>query len=115
PVRRCRARRARPPLRATLVSRLELVVPARYPTRLVRLPGEARWYETPEEALELAAGCDAIWVSGFTAADVIGQILRSAPRLRWFHYSSTGVDHLPLELFRERGVLFTNGAGLYAQ
>jgi phosphoglycerate dehydrogenase-like enzyme len=97
------------------VSRLELVVPARYRARLVDLPGEARWYDTSEEALELAAGCDAIWVSGFTSADVIGQILRSAPRLRWFHYSSTGVDHLPLELFRERGVLFTNGAGLYAQ
>jgi len=94
---------------------LNLVLPARYRARLDDLPCEALWYETPEDALELAAECDAIWVSGFTSADVIGQILQRSPRLKWFHYSSTGVDHLPLALFRERRVLFTNGAGLYSQ
>ena len=92
-----------------------LVLPARYRSLLAGRAGEALWYETPEEALELSAGCDVIWVSGFTSAVVIGQILEGAPRLRWFHYSSTGVDHLPLALFRKRRVLFTNGAGLYAQ
>jgi phosphoglycerate dehydrogenase-like enzyme len=94
--------------------RLTLVLPAKFRARLDDLPGEARWYETPEDALELAVESDAIWVSGFTSAEVIGQILERSPKLKWLHYSSTGVDHLPLALFRERGVLFTNGAGLYA-
>jgi len=94
---------------------LTLVLPAKFKARLGELPGSARWYETADEALELAEGCDVVWVSGFTSADVIGQILQRSDRLKWFHYSSTGVDHLPLALFRERSVLFTNGAGLYAQ
>ena len=92
-----------------------LLLPARYRARLDDLPGRARWYETPEDALELAAECDVVWVSGFTSADVIGQMLQRSPRLKWFHYSSTGVEHLPLALFRDRRVLFTNGAGLYSQ
>jgi phosphoglycerate dehydrogenase-like enzyme len=94
---------------------LTLVLPAKFKARLGELPGSPRWYETAEEALDLAAGCDVVWVSGFTSAEVIGGILRQSDRLKWFHYSSTGVEHLPLALFRERGVLFTNGAGLYSQ
>lgn len=31
------------------------------------------------------------------------------------HYSPTGVEHLPHDLFRQQGVVLTNGAGLYAQ
>jgi phosphoglycerate dehydrogenase-like enzyme len=94
---------------------LTLLLPAKYRARLDDLPGEALWYETPEDALEFAAVCDVVWVSGFTSADVIGQILQRSPKLKWFHYSSTGVDHLPLALFRDRRVFFTNGAGLYSQ
>jgi phosphoglycerate dehydrogenase-like enzyme len=94
---------------------LTLLLPTRVRARLDDLPGEILWYESPEDALELAADCDVVWASGFTSADVVGQLLRRSPRLKWFHYSSTGVEHLPLALFRDRRVLFTNGAGLYAQ
>ena len=94
---------------------LKLLLPAKMRARLSELPGEALWYDTPERARELAADCDVVWVSGFTSAEVIGQILLRASRLKWLHYSSTGVEHLPLALFHDRRVLFTNGAGLYAQ
>ncbi len=99
----------------TSEQQLKLLLPAKLRARLDGLPGEALWYETPEDARELAADCDVVWVSGFTSAEVIGQIIQRAARLKWLHYSSTGVEHLPLALFHERRVLFTNGAGLYAQ
>ncbi len=94
---------------------LTLLLPASYRARIGDLPCEVLWYETPAETPELAVGSDVVWVSGFTSAELIAQILRGSPNLKWFHYSSTGVDHLPLELFRERRVVFTNGAGLYSQ
>lgn len=37
-----------------------------------------------------------------------------APRLRWVHSISAGVEHLPLERIAERGVLLTSSAGAYA-
>ncbi len=37
-----------------------------------------------------------------------------APRLRWVHSISAGVEHLPLARLAERGVLLTNSAGAYA-
>ena len=62
------------------------------------------------------AGMDAAWLSGFATADVVSQLLdRGGKRLRWVHYSSTGVEHMRLNEFRENGVILTNGAGLYAQ
>jgi hypothetical protein len=85
-----------------------LLLPARYRARLDDLPGRARWYETPEDALELAAECDVVWVS-IHRADVIGQMLQRSPRLGGSTGSTGGA--LPLSLFRDRH----HGAGLYSQ
>ncbi|MGZ8651797.1 MAG: D-2-hydroxyacid dehydrogenase [Actinomycetota bacterium] len=38
----------------------------------------------------------------------------SAPRARWVHSISAGVEHLPLDRMAERGILLTNAAGAYA-
>jgi phosphoglycerate dehydrogenase-like enzyme len=38
----------------------------------------------------------------------------SAPGVRWVHSISAGVEHLPLDVMAERGVLLTNAAGAYA-
>lgn len=92
-----------------------VLLPSRHRSRL----GDARcapvWYEDVDEAAAAADGIDAAWLSGFAAADVVSRLLdRGGGRLRWVHYSSTGVEHMRLLEFRERGVMLTNGAGLYA-
>ena len=38
----------------------------------------------------------------------------AAPTVRWVHSISAGVEHLPLGLIAERGILLTNSAGAYA-
>jgi phosphoglycerate dehydrogenase-like enzyme len=38
----------------------------------------------------------------------------AAPKVRWVHSISAGVEHLPLDLMAERGILLTNSAGAYA-
>ena len=92
-----------------------VLLPSRHRARL----GDARctpvWYDDIGEAATAAEGIDAAWLSGFAAADVVSRLLdRGGGRLRWVHYSSTGVEHMRLLEFRERGVILTNGAGLYA-
>ncbi|MCA9876382.1 MAG: D-2-hydroxyacid dehydrogenase [Thermomicrobiales bacterium] len=54
------------------------------------------------------------------AADVMvgwqlpAEQLASAPRLRWFHAGSAGVEHFDLPSFQERGVTLTNSRGVSA-
>ncbi|MGH2540167.1 MAG: D-2-hydroxyacid dehydrogenase [Actinomycetota bacterium] len=36
------------------------------------------------------------------------------PTVRWVHSVSAGVEHLPLDLMAERGIVLTNSAGAYA-
>lgn len=92
-----------------------VLLPSRHRGRLGGAPCTPAWYEDIGEAATAAKGIDAVWLSGFAAADVVSQLLdRGGGRLRWVHYSSTGVEHLRLLEFRERGVILTNGAGLYA-
>ena len=38
----------------------------------------------------------------------------ATPTVRWVHSISAGVEHLPLNLMAERGILLTNSAGAYA-
>ena len=40
--------------------------------------------------------------------------LLSGPGVRWVHSTSAGVEHLPLSLMAERGIVLTNSAGAYA-
>lgn len=39
--------------------------------------------------------------------------LRAMPDLRWVQARSAGVEHLPLEVIAERGILLTNGRGAH--
>lgn len=92
-----------------------ILLPSRHRPRLRGTPCAPVWYEDVGAAAAAAAGTDAVWLTGFAAADVVRQVLeRGGRRLRWMHYSSTGVEHMRLVEFRERGVILTNGAGLYA-
>lgn len=92
-----------------------ILISSRYRPRLAAAPCAPVWYETIDEAAALAAGADAVWLSGFASGDVVSRVLdRGGARLRWVHYSATGVEHMPLGALHERGVTLTNGAGLYA-
>lgn len=92
-----------------------ILLPSRHRPRLSGTPCAPVWYEDIGETVAAVAGTDAVWLAGFAAADVVSQVLdRGDPRLRWVHYSSTGVEHMRLGEFRERGVTLTNGSGLYA-
>lgn len=93
---------------------VSLLLPGRLRERLAGLPGSARWYQSLDEVAEIAGDFDVVWVAGYVPGEVAGRLLRRHPRLKWVHYSSTGVEHMPLQLFGELGVVLTNGAGLYA-
>lgn len=92
-----------------------ILISSRYRPRLADVPCAPVWYESIEEAATAAAGTDAAWLSPFASGELVSRVLeRGGRRLRWVHYNSTGVEHMALGEFRERGVTLTNGAGLYA-
>jgi phosphoglycerate dehydrogenase-like enzyme len=76
-----------------------------------------------KDRAELLADDDAALLDGSPASlevavtgieEALFQRLVEAPGLRWVHSISAGVEHLPLALMAERGVLLTNSAGAYA-
>lgn len=91
-----------------------LVLPERMRDGLGAVSGRVRWYPAIEAMPALADDAEAIWAMGYLSADTAGELLERARDLRWLHYSSTGVEHLPLDTFAARSILVTNGAGLYA-
>ena len=80
-----------------------------------RLPDwlDVRWFNDSTELIALAPEAEIGW---FDSLDLPAtwQAARLAPKLKWFNTLSAGVDPFPLDLFRERGVVLTNGAGLNA-
>lgn len=74
---------------------------------------EPRFFETTDELMELAPEAEIGMFDLNKKADMVAAIER-ATRLRWLNSIYAGVDDFPLELMRERGVIFTNGAGINA-
>ena len=50
------------------------------------------------------------WHGGRALGDIFGR----APKLRWVHSWSAGVESLPDDDLRRRGIILTNAAGVYA-
>jgi phosphoglycerate dehydrogenase-like enzyme len=80
-----------------------------------RLPDwiEPRWFASAEELLSQAPEAEIGWYDAWQF-NVVGEALRASTRLRWINTVAAGVEILPLDLLRERGVTLTNGAGLNA-
>ncbi len=72
-----------------------------------------RWWSTPDELVELASEAEIGWFDLHDKAPVLEAVSR-AKGLRWLNSAFAGLDFLPLEEMRQRGVLLTNGAGLTA-
>ena len=74
---------------------------------------EVSWYEGPPEDSGALAEAEVAWIN---ILDGGGQAraVAAGPKLRWVHTLQAGVNTWPLQNMRERGLIFTNGAGLAA-
>lgn len=80
-----------------------------------RLPGwvSPRWFTTTEELFDLAPQAEIGWFDTYKKDDMADAV-RRAVNLKWLNSIYAGVDGMPLDLMAERGVTFTNGAGINA-
>lgn len=72
------------------------------------------WWDGEDDLLAKAPQADVAWLDPVRpplAAEAIGRM----EKLRWYTAMSSGVDWLPLDQFRDRGITLTNGAGIHAQ
>ena len=80
-----------------------------------RLPGwvEPLWFASKEQALELAPEAEIGWFDLNEKQPMI-EIAEAATALKWLNSIYAGLDFLPLDLLKERGVTVTNGVGINA-
>ena len=74
---------------------------------------EPRWFDTPEDARAMAGEADIGWFDCFDLDTMVGAP-GLAVKARWINTLAAGVELFPLAAMRERGTVFTNGAGLNA-
>ena len=74
---------------------------------------DPRWFSSKEEALDLVPDAEIGWLDMADKDDMAAVITR-AEKLNWLSSIYAGVDGMPLDLLRERGTIFTNGAGINA-
>lgn len=93
-----------------------LVAPAPFrPLIEPHLPAdvEARWFANREEAFAFAPEAEIGWFDMYEA-ESRAEAIRLATGIKWLNSLFAGVDGLPLDVLRERGAVFTNGAGINA-
>ncbi len=80
-----------------------------------RLPDwvEPRFFRSIDELLELAPEAEIGWFD-LDDKEPMAEALRLATRLKWLNSIYAGVEAMPLDLLRERGVILTNGVGINA-
>jgi phosphoglycerate dehydrogenase-like enzyme len=71
------------------------------------------WFSDANECIAAVVDADVLWV-GPGMWDGIDDVLRASTRLRWIHSHGAGTERHPLDLYRERGMIFTNGSGIAA-
>ena len=74
---------------------------------------DARWFATTKELFDLAPLAEIGWFDLYKKKDM-AQAVRLATNLKWLNSNYAGVDGMPLDLLHERGVAYTNGAGINA-
>ncbi len=72
-----------------------------------------RWFMTKDEAFALAPDCEIGWFDMYDKGDMAVAIAKTE-KVRWLNSIYAGVDGMPLDLLKSRGVVFTNGAGINA-
>ena len=56
-----------------------------------------------------------VLLRGVVTAEAFDRILARAPRLRWVHSASAGVERVLTPLSRERGIVITNARGVFSR
>ena len=74
---------------------------------------DARWYASKQDAFDLAPEAEIGWFDMHSKADMV-EVFSRAVKLKWLNSVYAGVEAFPLDLLEQRGVLFTNGAGINA-
>ena len=74
---------------------------------------DVRWYDGAPEDCPAMRDAEVAWIN---ILDGSGQAraVEAGPNLKWVHTLQAGVNTWPLTRMRERGLVFTNGAGLAA-
>jgi phosphoglycerate dehydrogenase-like enzyme len=80
-----------------------------------RLPEwvEPRWFSNKAGALAAVAGAQIAWLDMASKPDMAEAVM-AASQIKWLNSLYAGVDGIPLQVLQQRGVTFTNGAGINA-
>ena len=80
-----------------------------------RLPEwvEPLWFTSKEQALDFAPQAEIGWVD-LNEKEPMIEIARAATNLKWLNSIYAGLDFMPLDVLKERGVVVTNGVGINA-
>jgi phosphoglycerate dehydrogenase-like enzyme len=93
---------------------VKVVLPERVRSVVSQLPAdtEIAWYTDTETGIAAVPGAEVLWID-FGGKDV-ARMIDSGTELKWVTTGGTGVDSLPLDLFEQRKLVLTNGAGIGA-
>lgn len=80
-----------------------------------RLPDwvEPRYFMSKDDAFAMAPDAEIGWFDMYDKVDMAEAISRAA-QMKWLNSIYAGVDGMPLDLLAQRGVTYTNGAGINA-
>jgi phosphoglycerate dehydrogenase-like enzyme len=96
------------PLSRELVARIEAVDGV----RCERIAADGRIHGDADESVFAEAD---ILLLGAVPASVIEHVIMRAPKLRWIHSASAGVDRISTPAVRGRGLVVTNARGVFSR
>ncbi len=96
------------------------ILSARYrPEHLERIRAAAPWARlvsvSPEGLAQGPLDDVEVLLHGWLADDAYERLLARAPRLRWIHSASVGVERLLVPAAASRGIAFTNARGVFSR
>ena len=74
---------------------------------------EPLWFTSTAEAKMLAPQAEIVWCDLIDKV-AMAEIIAAATNAKWLNSIYAGVDGMPLDLLKQRGVIVTNGAGINA-
>ena len=83
--------------------------------RILSLYPDMQIVITDDEGMPQGDASDAtIFMRWWTSVEGFRLTLSKAPNVKWVYTPSAGIDHLDLDMMRERGITLTNAAGAHA-
>lgn len=83
--------------------------------RILSLYPDMQIVITDDEGMPQGDASDAtIFMRWWTSVEGFRRTLSLAPNVKWVYTPSAGIDHLDLDMMRERGITLTNAAGAHA-